>query len=56
MSIEMEKKLGFGTIRLALIDSDNPGSVDLEQIKRMADHRALRRIRFSARLERTGHR
>ena len=26
MSIEMEKKLGFGTMRLPLIDPDNPGS------------------------------
>ena len=32
MSIEMEKKLGFGTMRLPLTDPDNPGSVDLEQL------------------------
>ena len=37
MSIEMEKKLGFGTMRLPLTDPDNPGSVDLEQFKRMVD-------------------
>jgi len=31
------KKLGFGTMRLPLFDSENPKSIDLEQVKLMVD-------------------
>lgn len=31
------KKLGFGTMRLPLTDRDDPKSIDLEQVKKMAD-------------------
>lgn len=37
MSIQTEKKLGFGTMRLPLTNPDDPRSIDLEQVKRMAD-------------------
>ena len=33
----MEKKLGFGTMRLPLTNPDDPRAIDLEQFKRMAD-------------------
>ena len=33
----MAKKLGFGTMRLPLIDPDDPKSIDIEQYKKMAD-------------------
>ena len=31
------KKLGFGTMRLPLLNADDPKSIDLEQFKKMAD-------------------
>ena len=31
------KKLGFGMMRLPLLDSDDPKSIDLEQLKEMVD-------------------
>ena len=31
------KKLGFGTMRLPLLDKDDSSSVDLQQFKQMAD-------------------
>lgn len=37
MSIQMEKKLGFGTMRLPLTDPEDPRSIDLEAFKQMAD-------------------
>ncbi len=37
MSLMMNKKLGFGTMRLPLIDPENPRSVDLEQFRKMVD-------------------
>ena len=33
----LEKKLGFGTMRLPLLNPDDPTSIDLEQFKKMAD-------------------
>ena len=33
----MEKKLGFGTMRLPLTNPDDPKAIDLDQFKRMAD-------------------
>ena len=33
----LEKKLGFGTMRLPLTNPDDPTSIDLEQFKKMAD-------------------
>lgn len=33
----MEKKLGFGCMRLPLIDSEDPTSIDLEAFKKMVD-------------------
>ena len=32
-----EKKLGFGLMRLPLLDSNNAGSIDIEQLKQMVD-------------------
>ena len=37
MSILLEKKLGFGTMRLPLLDAEDPKSIDLETFKQMAD-------------------
>ena len=37
MGLMINKKLGFGTMRLPLIDPENPRSVDLEQFIRMVD-------------------
>jgi hypothetical protein len=37
MSIQLEKKLGFGAMRLPLTDTEDPKSIDLTQFKRMAD-------------------
>lgn len=31
------KKLGFGLMRLPLLDPNNPASVDIEQLKAMVD-------------------
>ena len=31
------KKLGFGTMRLPLFNSDDPTSIDIEQTKKMVD-------------------
>lgn len=33
----MEKKLGFGTMRLPRLDPDDPASIDIDQYKKMAD-------------------
>ena len=37
MSILLKKKLGFGTMRLPLLDAEDPKSIDLETFKQMAD-------------------
>ena len=37
MSITTQKKLGFGAMRLPLSNSDDPKSIDLEQVKTMVD-------------------
>ena len=37
MSLTMQKKLGFGTMRLPLTDHEDPRSVDLAQFRQMAD-------------------
>ena len=37
MSISVEKKLGFGAMRLPLTDSEDPRSIDLAQFQQMAD-------------------
>lgn len=37
MSILLEKKLGFGTMRLPLLDAEDPKSIDLESFQQMAD-------------------
>lgn len=37
MSITVEKKLGFGAMRLPLTDSEDPKSIDLAQFRKMAD-------------------
>ena len=37
MITEITRKLGFGTMRLPLLNSDDPTSIDLEQFCRMAD-------------------
>ncbi len=37
MSILLEKKLGFGTMRLPLLDAEDPKSIDLETFQQMAD-------------------
>lgn len=37
MSITMQKKLGFGAMRLPQTDSDDPKSIDLAQFRQMAD-------------------
>ena len=37
MSMIMEKKLGFGTMRLPLREAQDPRSIDLEQFRQMAD-------------------
>ena len=37
MSLIVDKKLGFGTMRLPLTDPENPRSVDLEQFRKMVD-------------------
>ena len=37
MSIQIEKKLGFGTMRLPMTNPEDLKSIDLEQFKRMAD-------------------
>ncbi len=31
------KKLGFGLMRLPLMDASDPGSIDVEQVKKMVD-------------------
>lgn len=35
--MENKKKLGFGLMRLPLLDAQNAGSIDLEQTKKMVD-------------------
>ena len=37
MSLVLEKKLGFGTMRLPLLDAENSKSIDLETFQQMAD-------------------
>ena len=37
MSIVLDKKLGFGTMRLPLLDEEDPKSIDLETFRQMAD-------------------
>ena len=37
MCITCDKKLGFGAMRLPLIDPDDPKRIDLDQICRMVD-------------------
>lgn len=37
MGITLEKKLGFGTMRLPLTDPGDPKSIDLEEFRRMVD-------------------
>ena len=46
MSITMDKKLGFGTMRLPLRDAQDPKSIDLEQFKQMADLYLARGFRY----------
>ena len=46
MSIALEKKLGFGTMRLPLINPDDPKSVNLEDFKAMADLYMERGFRY----------
>ena len=33
----MDSKFGFGTMRLPLLDPDDPASIDIEQFKDMVD-------------------
>ncbi len=35
--MDQAKKLGFGLMRLPLIDKSDAGSVDVEQVKKMVD-------------------
>lgn len=35
--IESKKKLGFGLMRLPLLNPDNPANIDVEQVKQMVD-------------------
>ena len=37
MSIEVDKKLGFGTMRLPLTDPDNSSSIDFDRVNAMVD-------------------
>lgn len=37
VSIQMQRKLGFGAMRLPLANSDDPKSIDLAQFRQMAD-------------------
>lgn len=37
MSITLDKKLGFGTMRLPVTEPGNPASIDHEQVKKMVD-------------------
>ena len=37
MSIVLDKKLGFGTMRLPLKDAEDPKNIDLETFRQMAD-------------------
>ena len=32
-----EKKLGFGLMRLPSLDPNDPGKIDIEQVKKMVD-------------------
>ena len=38
-----EKKLGFGLMRLPSLDPNDPGKIDIEQVKKMVDTRILTR-------------
>ena len=46
MSIQMEKKLGFGAMRLPLTDPDNPKSIDHSQFEQMVDMYMERGFRY----------
>ena len=46
MGISVEKKLGFGAMRLPLIDCEDPKSIDLEQVKKMVDLYMERGFRY----------
>ena len=46
MSIAMEKKLGFGSMRLPLIHSEDPKSIDLPQLTKMVDLYMERGFRY----------
>ena len=35
--IESKKRLGFGLMRLPLLNPDNPANIDVEQVKQMLD-------------------
>lgn len=35
--IESKKRLGFGLMRLPLLNPDNPANIDVEQVKQMVD-------------------
>ena len=37
MTLKPEKKLGFGLMRMPLLDANNDAAVDVEQVKRMVD-------------------
>ena len=37
MSKMSEKKLGFGLMRLPSLDPNDPGKIDIEQVKKMVD-------------------
>ena len=46
MNMIMEKKLGFGTMRLPLREAQDPKSIDLEQFQQMADLYLERGFRY----------
>ena len=57
MSIQVEKKLGFGTMRLPLTNADDPKSIDHEQVCQMVDLYLDRGFRYfdTAYLYHDGH-
>lgn len=42
--IESKKRLGFGLMRLPLLNPDNPANIDVEQVKQMVDTFLERRL------------
>ena len=40
MSLKPNKKLGFGLMRMPLLDPNNDASVDVEQVKEIAGQRS----------------